>query len=127
MFRPLPLKAVRQKQHEAAQAFPLRFGAGDELIDNHLRRVPEVTELRFPNDQSFRRVETVAVIESKHAHFRKRAVEQMDRGLVRCEVLKWNVFRTGIKIMQHGVPMAEGAALGILPAEAHGMIRYRQR
>ena len=63
MFRALAFETVRQQQHEAAQAFPLRFGAGDELIDDDLRRVPEIAELRFPNDQALRRIETVAIIE----------------------------------------------------------------
>ena len=35
--------------------------------------------------------------------------------------------RAGIEIVQHGVAMAESAALGILAAEAHGMIRHRER
>ena len=48
---PLPFEAVRQQQHEAAQAAPLVLGAGDELVDDHLRRVDEVAELRFPQHE----------------------------------------------------------------------------
>src|SRR5213594_709725 len=45
VLRPLPLVAVRQEQHDAARPLPLRLGAGDELVDDDLRDVGEVTEL----------------------------------------------------------------------------------
>jgi hypothetical protein len=31
---------------------PLVFGAGQELVDVHLRAVDEVAELRFPDDKA---------------------------------------------------------------------------
>ena len=48
MFRTLAFVAVRQQQHESAQAIPLRFAGTDELIDDDLRAVGEIAELAFP-------------------------------------------------------------------------------
>jgi hypothetical protein len=42
---PLALVAVRQQHHEAADAAPLRFAGGDELVDDDLCAVGEVAEL----------------------------------------------------------------------------------
>ena len=49
MFGSLAFEAVRQKQHQAAEAFPFIFGAGDELIDDDLRHIPKIAELRLPD------------------------------------------------------------------------------
>jgi hypothetical protein len=39
---------VRQQQHEAVGAQPLGLAGGDVLVDDDLRAVGEVAELRFP-------------------------------------------------------------------------------
>src|SRR3546814_11618769 len=54
MLRALPLVAVRQQQHDARHAQPLRLARGDELVDDHLGAVGEVPELRLPGDQRVR-------------------------------------------------------------------------
>src|SRR5262245_27485508 len=52
MFRALAFQAVRKQERNAAQPPPLVFCCGDELIDDHLRRIPEIAELSFPRDKS---------------------------------------------------------------------------
>ncbi len=52
MFRPHALESVRQQQHESRQPPPFVFRAGDELINDDLRGVHEIAELRFPNHKS---------------------------------------------------------------------------
>ena len=69
MLRPASFKSVWQQEHNAAQAAPFVFGAGDELIDDHLRGVPEIAKLSFPPDQPFGAIEAVAVLEAQHAVF----------------------------------------------------------
>jgi hypothetical protein len=54
VLRPLPLVAVRQQQHEAGEQAPLVLGRGEELVDDHLRAVDEVAELRLPEHQRLR-------------------------------------------------------------------------
>ncbi len=51
------LKAVRQQHDQSAQAVPLVLGTGDELVNDHLRRVDEIAILRFPDNEGIRHVE----------------------------------------------------------------------
>src|SRR5581483_4714651 len=51
VLRPLPLVAVREQHDEPAHPLPLRLRARDELVDDHLRAVREVAELRLPHDE----------------------------------------------------------------------------
>ena len=46
---------------------PLLFGAGDELVDDDLRAVHEVAELRFPHHERAGIGDGVAVLESEDA------------------------------------------------------------
>jgi len=54
MFRSLALIAVRQQADEAGHSQPLAFARRDELVEQHLRAVGEVAELRFPHRQRIR-------------------------------------------------------------------------
>ena len=54
MLGPLAFVAVRQQQHETADAAPLHFARRDELVDHHLRAVGEVAELRLPDHEAQR-------------------------------------------------------------------------
>src|SRR6267378_1165024 len=65
MLRTLAFKAMGQQQNEAAEAFPFVFRAGDELIDDWLGGIPEITELSFPENQPVRIVEAEAVLETE--------------------------------------------------------------
>lgn len=63
-FQPIPpkmmkeyyhaLHAVRLQQHDAGLPHPLGLPGGDELVDDALSHVVEVTELRLPQDQRVR-------------------------------------------------------------------------
>jgi hypothetical protein len=58
---------------EAAGAQPLGLAAGDELVDDRLRAVGEVAELRFPQHQRARVGDRIAIFEAEHAEFGQRA------------------------------------------------------
>ena len=62
MFGALSLIAVRQQHYEAAHPKPLRLAGGNELIDDHLCAVGEITELRLPHDQRMRLRQRIAVL-----------------------------------------------------------------
>ena len=83
MLRPLPFVAVRQQQHQAARLAPLRFRAGDELVDHDLRAVGEIAELRLPHHQRQRIGHAVAELEAQHGVLAERAVEDVEARLVR--------------------------------------------
>ena len=85
MLGSLAFKAVRQQQNEAAQPLPFVFSAGDKLIHDRLRNIPEVAELRFPEDETVRIIEAVAVLESEDCGFGERTVENLNRRRVRVD------------------------------------------
>ena len=119
MLRPLPFEAVRQEHHEPREPIPLIFGADDELVDDDLRTVDEVAELRLPHDEPVGAVEAVAVLEAEHAGLGQRAVVDLDRRLIGGEVLEGAVSLVGHAVVDHGMAVAEGAPLAILPGETH--------
>jgi hypothetical protein len=70
VFRTLPFVAVRQQQNNAGRQVPFVFRGGNKLIDDDLRAVDEVSELRFPGDQRFRIIAAVAILEAQDTRFR---------------------------------------------------------
>ena len=84
MLRPLAFVAVRQEQHEAAVLAPLLLGRGDELIDDDLRAVHEVAELRFPQHERAGIGDGVAVLESEDAVFAEAASRRRRSSRPRC-------------------------------------------
>ncbi len=119
MFRPLPLVAVRQQQHEPRHAQPLRLARGDELVDDDLGAVGEIAELRLPQYQRLRIGERIAVIEAQHRGFRQRTVEDLDGRLADLDIVQRDIGLLGVLVDQHRMAMREGAATDILAGEAH--------
>src|SRR5205807_330196 len=72
------LVTVRQEHDEPGEAHPLVFGGHDELIDDHLRAVHEVAELRLPYDEALGAVEAVAVVEGEDALLGERTVVDLE-------------------------------------------------
>ena len=52
MLRPLAFVSMREKHDNAGEQIPLVFAGGDELIDDDLRAVGEIAELRFPGTRA---------------------------------------------------------------------------
>ena len=44
---------MRQQQGQTAQPVPFMLAAGNKLINNNLRRIGEISELRLPDYQAF--------------------------------------------------------------------------
>src|SRR5579872_6826742 len=74
MFRTLSLIAVRQQHHEAREQIPFVFARGNELVDDDLRAVGEISELRFPQNQSLGVIAAESILESDYSRFRKRRI-----------------------------------------------------
>ncbi len=113
----LTLVAVGQQHREPAHALPLGLGTGDELVDDDLGAIGEVTELGLPDHEPARVGTGHAVLESHHAHLAERAVHQLDGRLLGAQVVERHVGRTRLHIEQHRVPVAEGTSHAVLPAE----------
>ena len=121
MLRPLPFVAMRKEQHDAAGALPFRFRGDDELIDDVLRAVREITELRLPNAKHLRVIERVAVVETEHRGLREQTVINADLRLAR--------ERDGVTecsgspvcgIVKHRMPVTERSAPAVLTGKTNG-------
>src|SRR4051794_6566193 len=82
VLRPLAFIAVRKEQHEAARTLPLRFRRGDELVDDDLRAIGEIAELRFPHAEQVLEIERVAVVEAEHAGLAEQRIVNANLRLV---------------------------------------------
>ena len=67
VFRPLAFVTVRQQHHQSGQQAPLVFAGSYELVDDDLRAVGEIAELRLPHHQRLGIVAAVAVLKTQHA------------------------------------------------------------
>ena len=114
MLGPLALIAMRQQQHEARHAEPFPLAGGDELVDDDLRAVGEVAELRLPQHQRVRLGEAVAIFEAEHGLLGQHGVDHLELRLLFGDVLERGVFLLVLLIHQHRMTLGEGAALGIL-------------
>src|SRR5207244_340112 len=112
---------------EAAHALPLRLRAGEELVDDHLRAVDEVAELRLPEDQPARVGEAHAELEAEHGVLGQHAVDDAEGRLVAPDVVERDVLVVGVDVVEDGVALAEGAAARVLPAHADRDALEQQR
>ena len=119
MFRALTFVAVREQHDESGEQVPLGFSGADELVDDGLGHVDEVAELSFPEDERFGIVAAVAVFEAENPGFGKSGVVNFAAGLAGCDVLEGDVFVLVLDVGKNGVALIEGAAAGILSAEAN--------
>lgn len=91
MFRPHALVAVWQQQGEARLPHPFGLAAGDELIDNALCVIVEVTELSFPHDQCVWVSQRVTKLKAHHGKFRQRRIADGELGLAGVQIIQWDV------------------------------------
>ena len=122
MLGPLAFVAVREEEHEAAGAVPLRFAGGEELIDDDLGAVGKITELSFPDAEHIGVIERVAVVETQHGGFGEERVVNAETGLLGIEVLEGRVGGVGLHVVDDSVAVAEGAAFAVLAAETDGFV-----
>ena len=70
MLGPLTFISMGQQHHQSRRQIPFIFAGADELIDDHLRAIREITELRFPRDQRFWIIAAIAILETQDTRFR---------------------------------------------------------
>ena len=85
VLRTLPFVAVRQQHHEITPSLPFRFRRTDELINDHLRPISKITELRFPQHEGILAGHRVAVFKTQDCELGEVAVvdPQLLRLLIR--------------------------------------------
>ena len=119
MLRPLSLLPVRKQQHQPARLPPLRFRRHQELVDDHLRAIGEIAELRFPQHQRQRIGHAVAELETHHREFRQRTVVHLEARLTGRQVRQRHVHAVAFVIVILDVTLAERAASAVLSAQPH--------
>src|ERR1041385_2511045 len=112
-------KAVRQQQCYPAQPAPFFLRRNDELIDNRLRRIPEIAELRLPHHQTVGCVKAVAVLKTQHADLGQRTVVNTDRRLAGRQILERLEEAAGFVVVQYRMTVIERTALRILTGESN--------
>src|SRR5436190_18163248 len=127
----LTLVAVRQHERQAVRASPLDFARGDELVDDDLRAVDEIAELRLPDDERVRLGAGIAVLEAEHRLLGEERVDDDERGLAVGDVLQRRVGAfvpaLAVLVVQHGMSVRERAARRILAREANRVAARHQR
>ncbi len=126
----LTFVAMRQHQRQARLAAPLHFAGGNELINDYLRAVDEVAELRLPYHQRVRLGARVAILEGEHRFFRKHRVDDREWSLPIGDVFERRIAAFvelfAVLIMQHRVPMRERATRSVLPGDAYRVTARQQ-
>ena len=124
---PRALVAVRQQQRQPRGLAPLGRPAGDELVDDDLRAVGEVAELRLPQDERLGRLGAVAVLEAEAGDLAQRRVVQLERGERAGQVLDRAERLAGLRVVEDEVAVRERAALDVLAGEADRRALGQQR
>ena len=126
MLGPLALVAVRQQQHQAREQAPLVLARAEELVDDDLRVVGEVAELRLPQHEGLGVVATEAVLEGHHGRLRERRVVNLAERAALCQAGERHVLSLGLGVDEHRVALVEGAALAVLPSQTDGQALPQQ-
>ena len=131
MFGALAFVAMRQQQHEPADAAPFHFAGADELVDHHLRAVGEVPELRFPDDQLIRLRCRITILEAHRCILGQHAVDDFEVGLAFLQVLQGDpcagVPFLAVLVVQHRMAMRKCPAGDVLARNAHAITLIEQR
>ena len=78
MLRTLPFVSVRKKHHDAGEQIPFVFACRDELVDDDLRAVGEITELRFPQNERFGIIAAESVFKAQNGRLGKRRIVNLE-------------------------------------------------
>src|SRR5215470_19442014 len=105
MLRSLSFVTVRQQHDEAAHAQPFGLAGTQELVDDDLRAIGKIAELRLPQHQGARIGEAVAVFEADDGGFGKRAVDDLEWRLPRTDMVDRDIACFGLLVDQYGVAL----------------------
>ena len=125
VVRALAVVPVRQQKHYAGALPPLRLRRRDELVDDALRVVGEVAELRLPQDERLvAGVHAVPVLEPQHGVLAERRVGRHEAVLApEPEVIQRVHAAARPRAVQNRVAVVERPALDVLPGETHVTVR----
>ncbi|OWK23592.1 hypothetical protein AJ87_34715 [Rhizobium yanglingense] len=118
VFRTLTFVTMRQQADETRHAQPLAFARRNELVEDDLRTVCEIAELRFPERERVRARQRIAVFEAENGLFGEHRVDDLVAGLRRRQVGERDITRFGLLIVKDRMALRESAAFAILTRKA---------
>ena len=127
MLGALAFVTVREEHDEAGEQAPLGFASGKELVDDDLGTVGEVAELCLPEDEGLGIVSGEAVLESEASRLGEKGVVDGPAALVGAHIPERGDAGFSLDVDEDGVALVEGAALGVLAAEADGGSGFEER
>ena len=119
VFGALALMGVRQQEGEPGGDAPLGQAGGQELVDDDLGAVDEIAELRLPHHQGVGGGHRVSIFEAQRRQLGQRAVVDFERGEGSGQSLHRAEGLTGGGVVQHQMPVTEGAPLRVLSRQPH--------
>lgn len=112
--------AVRKQHNNTALSNPLGLSRSDELIDDDLRTIGKVTELRLPHDERIRVGQGISELESKHSVLTQRRVTHGVVGLIHRQLVqRYQRIQVLRLVVQHVMSVRERASLDVLAAKAY--------
>ena len=105
MFGPLPLITMRQQAYQPGHAQPLALARGDELVEDHLRAIRKIAELRLPHRERVGFGERIPILEADHRLLGEHRVDDLEPGLPLPQIVEWNVSVFVLLIDQHRVAL----------------------
>src|SRR5260221_14273304 len=95
---------------------------------NHgLSNVDEVAVLRCPHNETFRRLHVITNFKTHYAGLAQGTIQNFKRGFDLRNGLHRNVTLICLDVIKSGMPLAEGAAYGILASQADGNAIFEDR
>src|SRR6266702_2532990 len=119
MLGSLAFETMRKQKPYARRQVPFVLARANELVDDHLRAVGEISELRFPQHQRLGKIAAEAVFEAETSRFGKRGIVNLAPGLLGRNVLEREILFFRFRVHQRRVALVERAAHRVLPAEPH--------
>jgi hypothetical protein len=110
----LSVVTVRKRHDETRTLHPLNLTRGDELIDDTLGVVGEVTELGLPHNKRIWRGQRVTVLEAETTKLRQGRVRDNKLALVLADVLERSIGSLALLVVEDGMALREGTTLNIL-------------
>jgi len=110
----LAIVTVRQRDNQTGTLQPLGFTGGDELINDALSVVGEVTELSLPHNKGVGGGQRITVLEAETTELTQRGVRDDEAALLVTDVLQGSVGTLSLLVVQYGVTLRESTTLNIL-------------
>ena len=126
MIGSLALVAVRQQHHQRRRQSPLGAARRDELVEHDLRAVDEIAVLRFPDHEAAAAPGCCSRTRSRARRSRRAGCCGSRTRRARAAAPQRHVLFAGDGVVQHGVPMAEGAAFDVFAGEPDRRCRPRE-